>query len=83
MEGLSGTVPFEEIKVKNRALDHCRRYNPIGRRFGRRMRLAVSPDFAMTKDFFNKGLFLDKRDNSHFAAALRTFQRINFINALD
>jgi hypothetical protein len=35
------------------------------------MRLSFLPDFTVTKDFFDKNLFLDKRDNSHFAAALR------------
>ena len=47
------------------------------------MRLSFLPDFTVTKDFFDKGLFLNKRNDLHLATALWTFQRIDFINALD
>jgi hypothetical protein len=91
MEGFSGTVSFKEIEVKNRPFYRCWRYELIGRWFGWRMRLSFLPDFTMTKDFFDKGLFLDKRNYSHLATALWTFQRVNtsagsvhrFVNALD
>jgi hypothetical protein len=72
MEGLSGAVPFEEIEVKNRTFYRYRRYEQIGRRFRRRMGLMVFPKIAVSKNFLDNLFFLDKRDDSHFAATVRS-----------
>jgi hypothetical protein len=41
------------------------------------------PDFTVTKDFFDKNLSLDKRDDSHSSSALWTFEWVYFENTLD
>jgi hypothetical protein len=53
-------VPFEEIKVQNRAFYPYRRDELIGRRFRRRMRLRVFPKIAVTKNFLYNLFFLDE-----------------------
>ncbi len=47
------------------------------------MGLSVLPDFTVTKDLFDKGLSLDKRNNPHHAATLRAFQWVNLVDTLN
>ena len=81
--GLSCAVPFEEIEVKNRTFHRCRRYELVGRRFRRRMRLSFLPQIAVSENLFDNLFFLDKSYDPHFAAALRTLQRIDLIDQLN
>jgi hypothetical protein len=53
-------VPFEEIKVQNRAFYPYRRDELIGRRFRRRTRLRVFPEFTVPQNLLDHHIILDE-----------------------
>jgi hypothetical protein len=71
MDGLSGTIPFEKIEVKNRTLYRYWWHEQVSRWFRRRMGLSFLPKIAMPENLPDDIFFFNKRKDFRFPASGR------------